>query len=153
MSYHSRSTMAVRSNHFSLYQAFKKEVEKLGWTYNSDFVEFDESYITHNCLFFSYEFGGEMKGRPAFSLSNTSLDTYQLESQFEEALEQAKRIITNSCITIELNEVYEAQIDVKNKVVSVGYEVFSFDRIRELVDMMNKAEQRYLKNKTKNQYV
>ena len=148
MSYHSRSTMAVRSNHFSLYQAFKKEVEKLGWTYNSDFVEFDESNIMHNCLYFSYEFGG-MKGQPAFSLSNTSLDTYQLESQFQEALDQAKNIITNSRVIIELNEDYTAEIDVKNKVVSVGYDVFSFDRIRELTDMMNKAEQRYLKTKTK----
>jgi hypothetical protein len=142
-------TMAVTADHFSLYEAFKTEAEKLGWTYHSDFVPFSKTRIgLCNCMYFSFDFGN-MEGRPAFSLSSTNEKTFQLESQFGEALEMAKQIIESYSIkTIKLNDLFLADIDPKEKTVTVyeeqfGYplgERFSFDKIRELTDLINELE-------------
>ena len=143
-------TVAVTADHFSLYEAFKKEAEALGWTYNSDFVPFD---ITRkglcSCLYFSFDFGGKMKGMPAFALSSTNEMRFQLESQFAEALEAAKQLIDSYSIrTIKLNDLFTADIDPRQKTVTVYEkqfgiqygERFSFDKIRELTDLINKLE-------------
>ena len=137
-----KNTMAVEANHFSLYEAFKKEVESLGWTYNSEFVEFSNSnaFGYRNCLFFSYDFKA-MKGKPAFALSCTDSATFKLESQFSEALDMAKQIIENHKIkTFMLYSLYTADIDPKEKTVTVGCQVFSFDTVRELTDLVNELE-------------
>lgn len=137
-----KNTMAVTANHFSLYEAFKKEVESLGWTYNSEFVEFDKSlaFGYRNCLFFSYDFRA-MKGKPAFALSCTDTIHFKLESQFAEALEMAKQIIDNhKIINFKLNDYYTAEINVKEKTVTVGGEQFSFEKVRELTDLVNELE-------------
>jgi hypothetical protein len=141
--------MAVTANHFSLYEAFKKEAEALGWTYNEDFSPFgiNRSEVC-NCMYFSFDFT-YMQGKPAFSLSRTSDKTFQLESQFGQALEMAKQIIDSYSIkTIKLNDLYLADIDPKEKTVTVyeeqfGYplgERFSFDKVRELTDLINELE-------------
>jgi len=154
-------TLAVTADHFSLYEAFKKEAEALGWTYNSDFVPFDDQQSLCNCLYFSFDFGGKMKGMPTFSLSSTSEKTFKLESQFAEALEAAKQIIDSYSIkTIKLNDLYLADIDPKQKTVTVyeeqfGYplgERFSFDKVRELAELCNAAELQYFLQKTKKTY-
>jgi len=145
-----KNTMAVTANHFSLYEAFKKEVETLGWTYDSKFVEFDRTnaFDYRNCLYFSFDFRA-MKGKPAFALSCTSDKSFQLESEFGKALEMAKQIIDSYYIkTVKLNDLYLADIDPKQKTVTVyeeqfGYplgEQFSFDKIRELTDLINELE-------------
>ena len=154
----SQLTMAVTADHFSLYKAFKTEVEKLGWTYNSDFVPFD---ITRkglcSCLYFSFDFT-YMKDQPAFAFSNTADKPFKLESQFAEALEAAKQLIDSYYIkTVKLNDLYLADIDPKQKTVTVyeeqfGYplgEQFSFDKIRELADVVNSIELEYFLQKTK----
>lgn len=89
-----RQKFAVKSKHFSLYQAFKTEVEKIGWTYLESFNKFEpektKGYL--NCLFFSYEFE-KAYGLPSFSLSHTSdesIDTYWLETDFDKALQHAR---------------------------------------------------------------
>ena len=160
------STMAVTANHFSLYEAFKKEAEKLGWTYHSDFVPFSKTRIgLCNCMYFSFDFGN-MEGRPAFSLSSTSGKTFQLESEFGQALEMAKQIIVEmakqiidsySIKTFKLNDLYTADIDPKQKTVTVYEkqfgiqygERFSFDKIRELDQLCSTAEFEYFLQKTK----
>jgi hypothetical protein len=137
-----KNTMAVTANHFSLYEAFKKEVEALGWSYDSEFVKFDRTnaFAYRNCLFFSYDFRA-MKGKPAFALSCTDTIHFRLESQFSEALEMAKQIIDNNqIINFKLNDYYTAEINVKEKTVTVGYEVFSFEKVRELTDLINELE-------------
>lgn len=148
MTYNSELTMAVTSNHFSLYQAFKTEVEKLGWIYNEKFKPFKPHASIHDCMYFSFDFT-YMQGQPAFSLSCTSDKTFQLESEFGQALEMAKQIIDSYYIkTIKLNDLYLADIDPKDKTVTVyeeqfGYplgERFSFDKIRELTDLINELE-------------
>lgn len=137
-----KNTMAVTANHFSLYEAFKKEVESLGWTYNSEFVEFDKNlaFDIRNCMFFSYDFRA-MKGKPAFALSCTDTIHFKLESQFAEALEMAKQIIDNHKImNFKLNDYYTAEINVKEKTVTVGCQEFSFEKVRELTDLINELE-------------
>lgn len=135
-----KNTMAVTANHFSLYEAFKKEVETLGWTYDSEFVEFSPRNGLTDCLYFSFDFRA-MKGKPAFSLSMTCDKKFQLESEFAEALERAKQIIDNhKIINFKLNDYYTAEINVKEKTVTVGYEVFSFEKVRELTDLINELE-------------
>ena len=157
------STMAVTADHFSLYEAFKKEAEKLGWTYHSDFVPFDVIRTNLcNCFYFSFDFGN-MEGRPAFSLSSTSEKTFQLETQFQEALDMAKHIIDNYHVkTIELNDLYTAEINVKDKTVTVYEEhlgkefygkqygeQFSFDKIREITEIIDSLELEYFLQKTR----
>jgi hypothetical protein len=157
MTYNSELTMSVTSNHFSLYEAFKKEAEKLGWTYHSVFVPFDDQQSLCNCLYFSFDFGN-MEGRPAFSLSSTNEKTFQLESEFGQALQMAKQIIDSYSIkTVKLNDLYLADVDPKEKTVTVyeeqfGYplgERFSFDKIRELTDLIESIELEYFLQKTR----
>lgn len=131
-----KTFMAVTANHFSLYEAFKKEVEKIGWTYNLDFTDFKQN-SGHDCLYFSFEFGG-MKGEPAFALSNTGESKFQLECQFEEALNCAKRLIKR-IRAFELNENYTAIISMKDETVTVGCQEFSFDKVLELAKLINKT--------------
>lgn len=128
--------MAVTAWHFSLYEAFKKEVENIGWTYNSDFTEFRPN-SGHDCLYFSFEFGS-MKGRPAFALSNTGDQKFQLESQFEEALSYAKQLVWNTA-TLRLNENYTAIVNRRDKTVTVGCQEFSFDKALELANLITKT--------------
>jgi len=148
MTYNSELTMAVTSNHFSLYQAFKTEVEKLGWIYNDEFRPFKPHEFSHDCMYFSFDFT-YMKGQPAFALSCTSDKSFQLESEFAEALQMAKQIIKSFSIkTFKLNDLFLADIDPKQKTVTVYEkqfgiqygERFSFDKIRELTDLINKLE-------------
>lgn len=141
-----KNTMAVTANHFSLYEAFKKEVEKLGWTYDSEFVEFSENTFGRNCMYFSFDFGA-MKGQPAFALSNTGQAMYELESEFQQALDQAKDLIQTR--SFKLNDYYTAKINVADKTVTVGYEDFSFEKVRELTDLINELELDLFVNKTK----
>lgn len=128
--------MAVTAWHFSLYEAFKKEVENIGWTYNSDFTEFRQN-SGHDCLYFSFEFGA-MQGQPAFALSNTGDQKFQLESEFQEALNYAKQLI-NRIRSIKLNENHTAIISVKDKTVTVGCQEFSFDKVLELANLITKT--------------
>jgi hypothetical protein len=151
-------TFAVTANHFSLYEAFKKEAESLGWIYHSDFVPFSSIRLgLCNCLYFSFEFGN-MEGQPAFSLSSTSEKTFQLESEFAEALEMAKQIIESYSIkTIKLNDLFLADINSKDKTVTVYEqqfgkqygERFEFAIIRGLTDLINEIELENFVQKTK----
>jgi hypothetical protein len=151
-------TMAVTADHFSLYEAFKKEAEALGWTYHSDFVPFDVSrHGLCNCLYFSFDFT-YMKGQPAFAFSNTADKTFQLESQFAEALELAKQLIESYSVkSVKLNDLFTADIDPRQKTVTVYEkqfgkqygEQFSFSKIRELAELCNTAELQYFLQKTK----
>jgi hypothetical protein len=78
---------SIKSEHFSLYQAFREEAEKVGWIYNTDFNEFMESKMDAcNCLFFCTEW--KHKGRdPRFAFSNSSTRVFHLPEQWNEALE------------------------------------------------------------------
>jgi hypothetical protein len=110
-----KTRFAVTAKHFSLYEAFKKECERLGWTYNTSFTEFSEkasySYMDLNCLYFSFDFDG-MEQKPAFALSSTDEFAYKLETQFEEALKCAKTAIEeyNTLRKVKLTEDHRKAI-------------------------------------------
>ena len=152
-------TMAVTADHFSLYEAFKTEVEKLGWIYNEKFKPFKPHASIHDCMYFGFNFT-YMQGQPAFSLSSTSEKTFQLESEFGQALQMAKQLIDsyyNSIKSVKLNDLYIADIDPKQKTVTIYEkqfgkhygEQFSFDKIRELTDLIQAIELEYFLQKTK----
>ena len=91
---------AVKSESFALYEAFKKDVEKIGWKYCSQFNEFKE----HNsrdidCLYFSNMFippyGDICSGVALFSFAdshNWRGAKFSLETQYGEALAFAKAV-------------------------------------------------------------
>jgi len=64
-------TFGVFSKHFTLIEAFKKEAEKLGWTYNCSFNEFSENKFNggRNLHFERY---WDVDDDYLFSLSSTS---------------------------------------------------------------------------------
>jgi hypothetical protein len=134
--------MAVKSDSFALYKAFKEECEKLGWKYNEKFSEFthERALVRDlNCMYFSYDFD-YMQGEPAFSLSYTSLKSFQLPQQWYQALKCAKDMLEVGRNTVQLNEDYTARVDAKRKVVTVGCQEFSFDKVLELAKIINKSK-------------
>lgn len=114
-----RHRFAIKSKHFSLYQAFKTEAEKIGWTYLESFNEFKpenaKGYL--NCLFFSYEFE-KAYGLPSFSLScstDQNIDTYWLETDFDKALQHAR-------------DTYSQEVRVSKGSVTASFD-FSKERV------------------------
>jgi len=84
---------AVKSNSFALYEAFKKDVEAIGWKYNENFTPFSKEQSEYNnCLFFADKWDGE-QFPCSFSLSNSSSDVlvFSLETQQGEALAFVKK--------------------------------------------------------------
>lgn len=85
---------AVVSKRFSLYKAFREEVEKFGWKWNEKFNPFtEEKRKDMNCLFFSTHWYRD--GIPMFSFSNYTNDrkVFDLDGEFEEALEYAESLV------------------------------------------------------------
>lgn len=92
----------VSSKRFALYALFKAEVELLGWKHCADFSPFNEDTSrTHDFLFFTTghfsDFGEQpLSNGPAFAFSNRGGECpveFKLESQFDEALAEAKAVI------------------------------------------------------------
>lgn len=132
--------LSVRTDSFALYKAFKEECEKLGWIYNERFTEFTEERSQRNdCMYFSFEFD-DMEGQPAFALSNTRLQTYQLPQQWYQALKAAKSLIdaNRHLYAVELNDDYTAVVDTKRRVIRVGCQEFSFGKVLEITNIINK---------------
>lgn len=131
--------LAVRTDSFALYKAFKEECEKLGWIYNERFTPFEEYRSTINdCMYFSFEFD-DMEGQPSFAFSNTSLQAYQLPQQWYQALEAAKNLMNENrhLHTLELNEDYKAVVDTKKKVVRVGCQEIAFSKVLTIANIIN----------------
>lgn len=111
---------AVTSNSFSLYEAFKRECEKIGWIYRASFTGFDEDEIKwNNCLFFSTRWSNCFPFQ--FSLSNHSDDypIFKLESQWDDALLYAKKLFSKSKkIRISISKVAAKYgVDVKDVII------------------------------------
>lgn len=85
---------AVTSKRFSLYEAFRTEVEKFGWKWNEKFIVFaQDTTKNRNSLFFSTKWYKD--GVPMFAFSNSGGDTksFDLGSEFEAALAYAASLI------------------------------------------------------------
>ena len=132
--------MAVRSDSFALYKAFKEEVEKMGWIYNERFTEFNEEKVSlYDCMYFSYDFDF-MEGEPVFAISNTRQKSFQLPEQWYSALNAAQKMIeaNRHKVSVVLNEDYTAVIDTKTKKVRVGCQEFGFDKVLEVANTIRK---------------
>lgn len=85
----------VKSKSFPLYEAFRKECEKLGWIYNTKFTDFTEKESgICNCLFFSTGWYRSDDNKFAFSNSHSDLPNFNLETEWMEAIKHAKNLIT-----------------------------------------------------------
>lgn len=90
----------IKSKSFPLYEAFKKEAEALGYKYNNNFTEWEERRTKDNTgLYFSEGYSGELYGKKAFAFTNWTsgdrLKTFNLETQYGEAIEHLKKIIAD----------------------------------------------------------
>ena len=88
---------AVKSNSFALYEAFKKDVEAIGWKYNHQFSVWDKDMMESNdCLYFSSKWN-DVVSDPMFAFSNVSGDNhvFQLEAQYGDALAFAEQVYNN----------------------------------------------------------
>lgn len=132
---------AIRSNNFSLYEAFKKECEKIGYKYNDAFNFFDEgSMVRTNCLFFNESEGWLLKNKEGylFAFSNSDrFTTFTLPKQWDEALSYVKikykeykeyKEYKNNIVV--LNNEYIAEI--KENHINVGCQKIEFEKIKEL---------------------
>lgn len=87
---------SIKSKYFSLYQAFREEAEKVGWSHNTGFNPFTEEQSKwSNCLFFSSCWKGP-GSQPMFSFSNSDINAYTLPEQWDAAIDHMKNIINDS---------------------------------------------------------
>lgn len=85
---------AVKSDSFALYEAFKKECEGIGWKYGVGIMVSPFDSISVN---FHKHLRFDAKTSPIFTLSNFETDvSFNLGSQFSEALAYAKRVFEES---------------------------------------------------------
>lgn len=138
--------LAVKTDSWHLMKAFKEACEEIGWRYNHSFTKFTEEKFKDDyaisqgrCMYFSFDFDA-MEGQPAFALSCTSLLSYTLPIQWNEALAAAKKMLdaNRHLYSVELNEDYTAVVDTKKRIVRVGCQDFSFDKVLEIANIINK---------------
>lgn len=94
----------IKAKYFSLYQAFRKEAEKVGWVYNEEFYEFREDKMNRsNCLFFSTHWS--YRGwNPMFSFSNSDTNVFQLPEQWNDAIEHMAKVFEDGKPGVEVKE-------------------------------------------------
>lgn len=138
--------LAIKTNSWHLIKAFKEAVEEMGWKYNTRFTaftqeKFDNMNDEDRCLYFSFDFD-DMEGIPAFSLSHSVLLAYSIPIQWNEALTAARKMREANLhlYSVELNEDYTAVVDTKKKTVRVGCQDFSFNKVLEIANIINKQK-------------
>lgn len=76
-----RTDIAITSSFFETYEKFKEDCEKMGWTYHTKFMPFEQWCMEScSCLYFSFgwsdfpktEMNLETYSKPMFSFSNPS---------------------------------------------------------------------------------
>lgn len=120
--YYMRQKFAIKSNHFSLYKAFREEAEKAGWVHNSGFNPFTEEKSQWcNCLFFCPDWLGD--NRAMFSFSNSNENVFCLPDQWDEAIEHMKAVIKGVLpkekITVSLKDLAEHHgVEVEDLIIT-----------------------------------
>lgn len=136
-------SFAVRSKHFSIYKAFKEEMEAIGYAWNDKFNSFDRSRFEDTTCVYVGNTWQYLPTKPQMSFSNPSGRTplFNLDGQFDLALEHAKKelekVKASQAITVELNDSYEAI--VHDNIVTVGCQTISADSIQKLFDAAKKT--------------
>jgi len=133
---------AVKSttNSWHLYNAFAEELKAMGYKHASHFTEFTPSELKRsNCIYISNNWDS-IPYPPSFAFSSTLGNAILLESEWEKAIETAKKFIDSikSISTFQLTKDYSAEIDYNKEVIKVGCQEISFDKVNELAKQINK---------------
>jgi hypothetical protein len=94
----------IKSKTFTLYEAFKKEAEMLGYKYVHEFTPFEHSKAEcFDGLFFISDWGGYgCNGIPGFSFSNSNRNIFTIPEQWDDAISAIKEILeSNKIVTRE----------------------------------------------------
>lgn len=130
------------TNSFFLIEAFVKECKKLGISYYQEFTPFtEEKFNRWPSLYFSVKWNRHYYG-PSCSLTGEDESTFfTLETEWIEALETAKKWKEEMRqTTCELNDTYTAIIHRKDKIVVVGWQEISFDRVEALYQLIKEKQ-------------
>ena len=136
-------SFAVRSKHFSIYKAFKEEMEAIGYTWNDEFNPFSRSRFEDTTCVYVSNTWKHRPTKPQMSFSNPSLDCtlFNLDGQFDLALEHAKKEFERAKgphpITVKLNDSYEAV--VHDEGVVVGCQTIPAASIQKLFEAAKKT--------------
>jgi hypothetical protein len=96
-----QKSFGVTSKFFSLYQAFKTEAEKLGVEWNSSFNAFEESKMTRTGIFIANNWHKAGSDSVKMSFSNFTENIFDLDSNFEGAIEKLKDFVSVKEMTLE----------------------------------------------------
>lgn len=134
-------SFAVRSKHFSIYRAFKEEMEAIGYAWNAEFNPFNRNRFKETTCIYVGNAWQSLPTEPLMSFSNPmGCTVFNLDGQFDLALGHAKRELekakASQAVTVELNDSYEAI--VHDDKVTVGCQTFSADSIQKLFDAAKK---------------
>lgn len=133
---------AVKSKYFSVYEAYKKELEKIGYEWNHKFNPFFESVTKdRTCIYVGAGWEG-YGGKPMMSFSNpgSGVRVFNLDSEFEEAVAFAKSEYNRHMSTyakVVLNSVHTAVV-YRDRIV-VGCETFYEPEIKALFRVAKNA--------------
>lgn len=127
----------VKCSNFNLMKAFKEECEAMGWNYQWEFTEFNYTNVgIHSAMYFTDDWHGNRFGFALTDLSHIC-PFFQLPQDWDKAVEHAKKMIKLEA-NLQLNNNYEAKINFRDKTVAVGCQRFTFDKINELAELINK---------------
>lgn len=106
---------AVKSKYFSVYEAYKKELEKIGYEWNHKFNLFFESVAKDKkCIYVGTGWQG-YGSAPMMSFSNpgSGVKVFNLDSEFEEAVSYANEEYDRRKVPVErvvLNREWVAEV-------------------------------------------
>jgi DNA modification methylase len=131
----------VKSKYYSVYWAYKTELEKIGYELNFGFNPFCEEVIKNNdCMCVSNRWNFKDTD-PMFSLSNYGYNTLMidLDTEFARAVEHAKNEyerVKDTPIEVRLNDEYTAKV-YSDRVV-VGCQTFAYSALDQVQKAMTR---------------
>jgi hypothetical protein len=132
---------AVRCNSWHLYNAFAEELKGLGYVHED--VGFNpwtiDIFKTRNCVWITDTWNSKLSV-PSYSFSCTDGQVFNLETEWDDALEYAKQYLESikTKDKLVLTSDYTANIDRENGLVVVGCQKIPFYKVNELYKLINK---------------
>jgi len=132
-------TVRSTTKSWHLYNAFAEELKAIGFTVANHFNPFNQtSFEKYDSIGISSEWNNEYFG-PSFTFTNSDPCDFILEKEWVLAIAAAKEFYKNhSKPTIKLNSEYTALIDYNNETVEVGCQSFTFSKLNQLFNLINK---------------
>jgi hypothetical protein len=143
INYH--ADFVVRAKSFEVYESFVNIANKLGVPYNTNFNKFEPAKINvTNCLYFSKIWScivGKACALSNWSRENKSYMSYDLETQFGEALDHLKTwtsVATYKNEMMKLTAEYSAIVNYHTQIVTVGCQEIPFETVETLYQLTKK---------------